>query len=394
MKLKKFFAGVLAAAMMLTVGATAAFAEGPAADTTTGSSQTVPADIDLGIKKNYQVEKGTAPKEDFTFSVTYVPVKSKPYTTAYTGYDGTYTQPVASKTATASFKNDMDAKEENYQESLGIKISDFSLPKGPGKYCFEIKENVPTNKTPGVTYDETTRYLVITVANNDNLNGYVYYAQLYDSNYYPATSIKGQATGTKVDGANAFTNTYTANNVVISKDIKGGLGDLAAKFNFKVKLTVADTKNANQYVGAKVVYSDDTASTVGTVWSISAKDSEDGWYDVKLGRNDQLELENLPEGVIVTVKETDGNEYTVDQNSSNINSKNANTSYAKIGTMNNSVVTATVGTANGSIGFINTKEGTPDMGVVLDNAPYIAMLAIVAIGGVALMLNKRRRDEE
>mgnify|MGYP003273772958 FL=1 len=35
-----------------------------------------------------------------------------------------------------------------------------------------------------------------------------------------------------------------------------------------------------------------------------------------------------------------------------------------------------------------------DTGVILDNAPYIAMLAIVAIGGVALMLNKRRRDEE
>lgn len=395
MKLKKFFAGVLAAAMMLTVGATAAFAEGPAADTTTGSSQTVPADIDLGIKKNYKVEKGTAPKEDFTFSVTYVPVKSKPYTTAYTGYDGTYTQPVASKTATASFKNDMDAKAENYQESLGIKISDFSLPKGPGKYCFEIKENVPTNKTPGVTYDETIRYLVITVANNDALDGgCVYFAQLYDDTYAPANSIKDKATGAKVDGANAFTNTYTANNVVISKDIKGGLGDLAAKFNFKVMLTVADTKNANQYVGAKIVHSDDTAVTVGTVWSISAKDSEDGWYDVKLGRADQLELENLPEGVIVTVKETDGNEYTVEQNPSDINSKNANASYAKIGTMNNSVVTATVGTANGSIGFINTKEGTPDMGVVLDNAPYIAMLAIVAIGGVALMLNKRRRDEE
>lgn len=388
MKLKKFFAGVLAAAMMLTVGATAAFA-------TTPEYTTTPDNVDLGIMKNYKVEKGTAPKEDFTFSVTYVPVKSKPYTTAYTGYDGTYTQPVASKTATASFKNDMDAKAENYQESLGIKISDFSLPKGPGKYCFEIKENVPTNKTPGVTYDETIRYLVITVANNDALDGgCVYFAQLYDDTYAPANSIKDKATGAKVDGANAFTNTYTANNVVISKDIKGGLGDLAAKFNFKVKLTVADTKNANQYVGAKIVHSDDTAVTVGTVWSISAKDSEDGWYDVKLGRADQLELENLPEGVIVTVKETDGNEYTVEQNPSDINSKNANASYAKIGTMNNSVVTATVGTANGSIGFINTKEGTPDMGVVLDNAPYIALLAIVAIGGVALMLNKRRRDEE
>lgn len=379
MKLKKFFAGVLAAAMMLTVGATAAFA-------TTPEYTTTPDNVDLGIMKNYMVEKGTAPKEDFTFSVTYKADKSKPY--------GTYTQPEASKSKTASFDSNMDAKADAYQASLGIKISDFELPAGPGKYCFEIKET--SNGTPGVTYDNSTRYLVITVANNDNLNGYVYYAQLYDSNYSPATSIKGQATGTKVDGANAFTNTYTANNVVISKDIKGGLGDLAAKFNFKVKLTVADTKNANQYVGAKVVHSDDTAVTVGTVWSISAKDSEDGWYDVKLGRNDQLELENLPEGVIVTVKETDGNEYTVSQNPSDISSKNANTSYAKIGTFteNTATVNATVGAVNGSIGFVNTKEGTPDMGVVLDNAPYIAMLAIVAIGGVALMLNKRRRDEE
>lgn len=382
MKLKKFFAGVLAAAMMLTVGATAAFADEPATDTTTGSYTASNPNTDLGIMKNYKVEKGTAPKEDFTFSVTYVSDKSNPYTSTYT-YTGT---------KTVKFEENMTAKDVAYTGSLGIKISDFSLPEGPGKYCFEIKET--SNGTPGVTYDNSTRYLVITVANNDNLNGYVYYAQLYDSNYSPATSIKGQATGTKVDGANAFTNTYTANNVVISKDIKGGLGDLAAKFNFKVKLTVADTKNANQYVGAKVVHSDDTAVTVGTVWSISAKDSEDGWYDVKLGRNDQLELENLPEGVIVTVKETDGNEYTVEQNTSDINSKNANTSYAKIGTMNNSIVTATVGAVNGSIGFVNTKEGTPDMGVVLDNAPYIAMLAIVAIGGVALMLNKRRRDEE
>ena len=387
MKLKKFFAGVLAAAMMLTVGATAVLATEPAPATGETDNNAVTytpseTNVDLGIKKNYKVEKGTAPKEDFTFSVTYVSDKSKPYTSTYT-YTGT---------KTVKFEENMTAKDVAYTGSLGIKISDFSLPEGPGKYCFEIKET--SNGTPGVTYDNSTRYLVITVANNDNLNGYVYYAQLYDSSYSPATSIKDKATGVKVDGGNAFTNTYTANNVVISKDIKGSLSDLAAKFNFKVKLTVADTKNANQYVGAKVVHSDDTAVTVGTAWSISAKDSEDGWYDVKLGRNDQLELENLPEGVIVTVKETDGGEYTVEQNPSDITSKNANTSYTKIGAMNNSVVTATVGTNNGSIGFINTKEGTPDMGVVLDNAPYIAMLAIVAIGGVALMLNKRRRDEE
>lgn len=385
MKLKKFFAGVLAAAMMLTVGATAAFAEGPATDTTTGSSQTVPADIDLGIKKNYKVEKGTAPKEDFTFSVTYVADKSKPYTTTYTGYNGTYTQPVASKTATASFKNNMDAKAENYQESLGIKISDFSLPKGPGKYCFEIKENVPTNKTPGVTYDETIRYLVITVANNDALDGgCVYFAQLYDDTYAPANSIKDKATGTKVDGANAFTNTYTANNVVISKDIKGGLGDLAAKFTFKVKLTYANGKTATQYVGAKVTeYDGVTENVKGQVWAIDGTTE----HEISLGRNKSITLTNLPEGVTVTVEEIDGDEYTV--------TKSDDTT----GTLENSTITATISKVNdalvdGKIGFINTKEGVPDTGVILDNAPYIALLAIVAIGGVALMLNKRRRDEE
>lgn len=375
MKLKKFFAGVLAVAMMLTVGATAAFATEPGqveTDTNTGSSQTytpVDADDDLGIMKNYKVEKGTAPKEDFTFSVKYVSGNSRPYTASYK-YEGT---------ATASFKNNMDASADAYQASLGIKIQDFTLPAGPGKYCFEIKENVPTNKTPGVTYDETTRYLVITVANNNDLTGYVYYAQLYDSSYSPATSIKDKATGAKVDGGNAFTNTYTANNVVISKDIKGSLSDLAAKFTFKVKLTAADNKTANQYVGAKVTeYNGETAEIKNHVWAIDNTTE----HTISLGRNQSITLTNLPEGVTVTVVETDGGEYTV--------TKSDDTT----GTLENSTITATITGTDGKIGFINTKEGTPDMGVVLDNAPYIAMLAIVAIGGVALMLNKRRRDEE
>lgn len=360
MKLKKFFAGVLAAAMMLTVGATAAFA-------TTPEYTTTPDNVDLGIMKNYKVEKGTAPKEDFTFSVTYVPDKSKPYTSTYT-YTGT---------KTVKFEENMTAKDVAYTGSLGIKISDFSLPEGPGKYCFEIKEM--SNGTPGVTYDNSTRYLVITVANNDNLNGYVYYAQLYDSNYSPATSIKGQATGTKVDGANAFTNTYTANNVVISKDIKGGLGDLAAKFNFKVKLSYANGKTAGQYVGAKVTeYDGETQNVKDHVWAIDNTTE----HTISLGRNQSITLTNLPEGVTVTVVETDGGEYIV--------TKSDDTT----GTLENSTITATITGTDGKIGFINTKEGTPDMGVVLDNAPYIAMLAIVAIGGVALMLNKRRRDEE
>ena len=260
-----------------------------------------------------------------------------------------------------------------------LRLRTLPLPAGPGKYCFEIKENVPTNKTPGVTYDEATRYLVITVANNDALTGYVYYAQLYDNTYAPANSIKDKATGTKVDGADAFTNTYTANNVVISKDIKGGLGDLAAKFNFKVKLSYANGKAAGQYVGAKFIdYTGETADIKNQVWAIDGTTE----HSISLGRNQSITLENLPEGVTVSVVETDGSEYTV--------TKSEDTT----GNLSGSTITATISNVDGKIGFINTKEGVPDTGVILDNAPYIALLAIVANGGVALMLNKRRRDEE
>ena len=118
-------------------------------------------------------------------------------------------------------------------------------------------------------------------------------------------------------------------------------------------------------------------------------------YTVTLRHNDSLNLSNLPAGikyeiyedgsqveasaVVVTV---DNVKYTVTVTDTAFDT----TETTKIkGTVNNTDVTAA---------FQNTNPDSPDMGVILDNAPYIALLAIVAIGGVALMLNKRRRDEE
>ena len=67
MKLKKFFAGVLAAAMMLTVGATAAFA------TTTESMIVADGNgvANFTLTKKLMVAEGTAPQKmtfDFTVS--------------------------------------------------------------------------------------------------------------------------------------------------------------------------------------------------------------------------------------------------------------------------------------------------------------------------------------
>lgn len=90
MKLKKFFAGVLAAAMMLTVGATAAFAETGAGEGATRPATTVLANDSLKIMKNYKVLKGTSPDVDFSFTATYMPDKSQPYGDSYTFAGKTY----------------------------------------------------------------------------------------------------------------------------------------------------------------------------------------------------------------------------------------------------------------------------------------------------------------
>lgn len=378
MKLKKFFAGVLAAAMMLTVGATAAFAETGAGEGATRPATTVLANDSLKIMKNYKVLKGTSPDVDFSFTATYMPDKSQPYGDSYTFAGKTY--PVHFDSVAATDTNAASAKD------LGIKIEDFNLPAGPGKYVFEIAENIPqdSEKVLGVGYDNTKRYLSITVANDATMSGnFVYYAQLY-SEYADGATLG--AVAKKVEGKDAFTNTYgrsqdgkdLVHNVVINKQIAGNFSDLSKSFNFTIKLSPAEGMK-NDYVGAKVTtYDGSTDGVLNHTWAIDGSIE----HSISLGRNQSITLTNLPEGVTVTVVETDGSEYTV--------TKSDDTT----GTLENSTITATITGTDGKIGFINTKEGTPDMGVVLDNAPYIAMLAIVAIGGVALMLNKRRRDEE
>ena len=71
MKLKKFFSGVLAAAMMLTVGATAAFADTPSDNVISVSSTALESNGSFKLTKNYKVEKGVAPFEEFTFCLLY-----------------------------------------------------------------------------------------------------------------------------------------------------------------------------------------------------------------------------------------------------------------------------------------------------------------------------------
>lgn len=369
MKLKKFFAGVLAAAMMLTVGATAAFA-------TEGNNQTegvttksmIVAEngvANFTLTKKLMVAEGTAPqKMTFGFTVSGRDADAAKGAKAGTVGGEFTTQPSVTleKTGNEQFTASPTAYSQDFSIDL-VKLLGDNYNK-VGKYAYTISEN-ETN-IPGITKDPHTYEMIVTVVNKqkDNLTneiGYGYYVGMYD------------AEGRKVPAV--FTNTYNSYSLEVKKTVEGNFGDLGDTFTFYITLGNAEGKD-NNYASATVKVSDTNNAANNVTWTIGG-----GQQTVILKHGQTATISNLPVGVTYTVTENKTNDdgsawvYTTTGEAKSEDNK-------------------TIVAEDNKVEIVNKHEGTPDMGVVLDNAPYIAMLAIVAFGGVALMLNKRRRDEE
>lgn len=397
MKLKKFFAGVLAAAMMLTVGATAAFADTisvPGNDYK-GAKMLVADEnqqANVTLTKILEVKEGTAPDYmKFNFAVTA---------------DGNSTALV---TASTEFKiADQENKVFNttngdngsgiYKRTFDIDVAALTKNKPVGEYTFTITETME-KAYQSVTAERETLTMVVSKVNAKELKE----GSAADFGYFVALKTEGG----KVLATEAFKNYYgnnnSVNNLTLSKTVHGALGDLSKPFTFKITFNkyheIADATGL--YKGPQLPANLDgitvTGKNAGDYLTIGEE------YTVTMKHGQSLTFTNLPADVEYVVKE-DGSEAgaagvtLTDTNDAgntvkyDVTVKNANGE--NVGFDSNAVTVSGSISADVTTAFHNTNAAEPDMGVVLDNAPYIAMLAIVAIGGVALMLNKRRRDEE
>lgn len=391
MKLKKFFAGVLAAAMMLTVGATAAFATTPDKisvpkdeNNKSEAKMFTQSDDDLELTKTLTVVEGTAPNSmDFSFTV----VKQG----TATAIDGA----ASDAKFTTTDANPFVGPNKEYTATTTVQLATVlgTDKETIGEYYYTITENTPAY--PGVTpvHDTLTMKITVVNATGEIGGGYGYYVALYRSN--------GDGTTEKVEAKNAFSNTYNSKNLTLSKTVHGSLGSLAENFSFIIEFEPASDDVADMYKGPQV-------GTVGNDVSINGKTTTTGDYldlntpyTVTLKHGKSLNFSNLPAGIKYKVYEVDSafnaekdavtkGDYTVVVREST----DVDSNVIAFDTTDKNTVKGSVGTADVTTAFHNTNNAEPDMGVILDNAPYIALLAIVAIGGVALMLNKRRRDEE
>ena len=369
--------------MMLTVGATSAFA----AKHTVENGAMLKPDNDghayLTLTKTVEVTKGTAP-DDMTFKFEVKDSTGKllaePSVEFKASEDGAGTAP--NKVYSSG----------TYNRTFNIDVAALTEGKDVGIYTFTVSEEAYGYQSMNPTRTNPLTLVVTKVNATGKIGeGYGYYVALHtdaeatDDNKIPATEAFKNVYGSK-DGSD------NVRNLTLSKTVRGDFANLNTTFDFKVKFFAKNDVANSNYKGPRV-----TELTGGNSDDITVNSylQLDKVYTVTLKHNGSVKFDNLPDGIQYEIYE-DTSAYNAEASAVKLNKENVDYTVTVAGVQfneNSEKVTSSV-TADVDAAFTNTNQASPDMGVVLDNAPYIAMLAIVAIGGVALMLNKRRRDEE
>ena len=363
MKLKKFFAGVLAAAMMLTVGATAAFATAASGDAiNNGGNFTIPKNLTAN-------ETGmTVPSDTVNFTII--------------------AENDAAKTTGLALPTITSANVNNGTGNIAVSLPTYSKV---GEYVYTITES--EGNVAGVNYSTATYKMHVYVVNSDadNTQGSVLQCKVrFDK---VTTGENGETTDKKIS---SIENTYDAGTLTVTKKVTGSMGDRDQAFSFDVTFTAPTGKILKSEVtvgGTAEAVTAGTGCTYADGKITFAENATPATVSFTLTDSDSIVFTNVPNGVTYTVSEAKFGDYTtkvgLDNAAATSVAVNDDNKIVSSGTFSVSAQKSAL-----SVNYINNNGALVDTGVILDNAPYIALLAIVAIGGVALMLNKRRRDEE
>lgn len=284
----------------------------------------------VNITKSYELEgQGVSPEETFT-------VVQEGNGTV-TDSDAT-TAPALTNISKVTFAKGAAGSEKKSQNFV------VTLPTYDkvGIYTYNLKETA--GDTAGVTYRTDDIKLVVTVIEQ---NGLVRVAAVHCENE------GGKKTSSFAD------NKYSAGELDVKKTVNGNLGDKSKEFEFTVTFNAPADKSWTRDITVEGGASD-------LKW-----DGNTATFTLSDG--DTAQFKNVPAGVTYTVDEAD---------------------YSSKGyTTEGEVTKATAMTAEGAkVTVTNTKKGTVDTGVLLNNAPYIAILGGAAVVTIYLV-NKRRHSD-
>lgn len=343
---KKLGAFVLAGTMLLSMGTTV-FAAGEPTVPDVNSNGQVP------ITKEFEMADGLkTPAATFKFTATSQIAGAPTATIA----DVSFTE---GQTGTL--------KGEKYVLEGTTTISFQGTWPHAGEYVYTVKET--QESIPNVTYDTSTYTLRVYVING--------------TNGLKVEKITAEGAKGKTNKI-LFTNTYAKNDatLTIEKNTEGDYADKTRKFDFEITFT-------------KSPMSDQTTFT-GTIGAQSVEYTAGQTKTFKLADGEKLVFNNLPVGTTYMVKElaaTDG--YTpkvtvVENKTTTVTNKTVQETEA-LDTLKENGKNNLVGENENKVTFTNTYKDVAVTGIVMNNLPFILLVAVAIVAFVSLAVIKRRR---
>ena len=357
-------------------------------------------------------------------------------------------------------KEDQVTLGDNQKYAKHTSTVDFSKVtfSEPGVYRYKITENDTTEK--GITKDSTPRFLDVYVESDDagalSIKGYVFHTlnavQPKGSKNESGKDVLGS---NNPDGKNkGFTNTYTTQDLTLTKTVTGNQGFRDQYFKFHVNITNLDggarlfltntAENGTPYTsGDKVAYTYDASTGTRTANSqnrfvastgtladiknvkadndnktadstattdklgdadaqglaITADESGHAEFDVYLKHGESLKVNGLTLGAKYTVKET-SEDYSASakrtvgtQNATDVTLTHSNTDHTDATPTGENEFT--LGANDETVAFTNDREGTLPTGIYHNNRAAFNIMGVAAAGGaIAIVIKKRRKSTE
>lgn len=344
---KKIGALILAGTMLLSMGTTV-FAAGESTAPDVNQNGTVP------ITKEFEMADGLrTPAATFKFTATSQTPGALPATIANVSFTEGQTGTLIG---------------EKYVLEGTTAISFQGTWPHVGEYVYTVTEK--QESMPNVTYDDSIYTLRVYVING--------------TNGLEVEKITAQGANGKTDKI-LFTNTYAKNDatLTIEKNTTGKYADKTQEFNFEITFTKSPMSDQTTFTGK--IGSEPVECTAGTAKPFTLADG------------DRLVFHDLPVGTTYVVKELDALDgytpsVTVVENRTTTVNRTAAQEGDALDTLKEGGKRNLVGEYENKVTFTNThKGGVVPTGILMNNLPFILLVAVAIVAFVSLAVIKRRR---
>ena len=291
----------------------------------------------------------------------------------------------------------LDAHGRYFEKSGNITVDTTKFP-GPGYYLFNMTER--NDGYEGIRYDESTYKLlvIITLDASGNKHSQVTVSRM---NADGSLNAKTEYLGNNYGRENTPPDTPDKPPITpdtLDKDVhdvtikKVVTGDMVADLNKKFKLTVTinPTNKTGMTTGLPERYQV-TGEGTATAEDDFIEAGTPKSFDVQNGGSG-FNIHGLTDGDMITVKEENGESYTMTVKADEANKVSSviTTDYAGV---TNYTTPAFAALKNGAkVTIQNHKGSITPTGIVMSVAPYALMLAVA--GGLGVVFFNRKKEEE